>query len=90
MREWQGYQLPSCPHEVLCLYSQRSHLTVLRALLNILDQLFLLIFEFHTFTVKFSLRLFECPLVLAQALGGRHALAKGPFHNLGRRQLVVV
>jgi hypothetical protein len=75
---------PSCSHEILCLYPQRAHLSILCALLDVLDELLLLIFQLHALAVKLPLRLLECTLVLAQSLSGRHALAKGPFYDLQR------
>jgi hypothetical protein len=59
-----------------------ANLTILRALLDIGDELLLLVLQLDSFPVKFALGLFKGALVLAEALGGRHSLAKGPFYYL--------
>lgn len=81
MSQRRGFPPPR-PHKVLRLYSQWPHLSVLCALLYILHQLLLLVLELDALSVEFPLRFLEGTLVLAQPLGWRHALAKGPFHDL--------
>lgn len=81
---------PSGPHEILRLYLDYIHLSSLGAFLDISFQLLRLVLQLHTFAIEFSLRLLEGALVLAQTLCGRHALAKGPFHDLYDDQQLVV
>ena len=49
---------PPCPHEVLRLDLTRPHLPILRALLDILHELLLLVLELHPLSVQLPLRLF--------------------------------
>ena len=73
---------PPCAHKVLCLDAQSPHLPVLGAPFDVGYQLLLVILELDTFPIKLALCLLKRLLVLAETLGGRHALAEGPFDNL--------
>lgn len=74
--------LPSGPDQVLGLDFERSHLTILGALLDILHQLLLLILQLYPLTIQLALRLLKSSLMFSQSLGRRHSLAKGPFYDL--------
>ena len=49
--------IPPRSNQVLCLDFTGSHLSILRALLYILDEFLLLVLELYSLAVKFSLRL---------------------------------
>ena len=70
---------PSCANQVLRLDLGGSHLALLSTLLDLANEGLLLLLELHADLVEFSDSLVEHSLVLAQTLGGRHALAEGPF-----------
>lgn len=70
------------PHQILGLDFNRSHLSVLRILLDILDQLLLLVLELRAFAVQLPLRLLERALMFPETLRRRHAFAEGPFDDL--------
>lgn len=74
--------IPPRPDQVFRLDLAGANLPILRALLDIRDELLLLVLQLDPFPVKFALSLFEGALVFAKALGGRHSLAKGPFYYL--------
>lgn len=76
--------LPPCAHEILGLDLGSAHLALLGALFNLCLQRLLLLLEFDSHLVELSYRLIEHALILAQTLGGRHALAEGPFEDLDR------
>ena len=59
------------------------HLSILGALLDVLDELPFLVFEFDALAVEFALGLFEGALVFAEAFLGGHTFAEGPFDDLG-------
>lgn len=59
-----------------------THLALLGALLDLCLQRLLLLLELDSHLVQLSYRLIEHALVLAQTLGGRHALAESPFEDL--------
>jgi hypothetical protein len=75
--------IPPRPNQILGLDLTSSHLSILRTLLDLSNQLLLLILQLHSLTIKFSLGLLERSLVLAQTLGGGHALSERPFDDLG-------
>lgn len=75
-------------NEVLGLDLAGPNLAILCALLDIGDQFLLLVFKFDALAVEFSLRLFQCALVLPESLRRRHALAESPFYNLVERSQV--
>jgi len=74
--------IPPRPDQVFRLDLAGANLPILRALLDIRDELLLLVLQLDPFPVKFALSLFEGALVFAKALGGRHSLAKGPFYYI--------
>ena len=71
--------IPSCADQILGLDLRGAHLALLGALPDLADEGLLLLLELDTDLVEFPDGLIEHSLVLAQALGGRHALAEGPF-----------
>ena len=74
--------IPSRSYKILCLYFNSSHLAILSVLPDVRYEFFLLLFEFGSLAVEFALCLFEGSLVFAEALGGGHAAAEGPFYYL--------
>lgn len=74
---------PSRPNEVLGLDFDSAHLAILGALLDVGNQSLLLLLQLGTLAIEFSLGLFKGSLMLPQSLGWRHALAEGPFYDLG-------
>ena len=74
--------LPSCSDQVFRLDLAGTHLAVLGALLDVLDELLFLVLELHAFAVELALGFLESSLVLAEAFLGGHAPAEGPFNDL--------
>ena len=75
-------RIPPRPHKVLGLYLASAHLSILRALLNVLHELLLLVFELDPFAIEFSLGFFQGALMFAEAFLRGHAFAEGPFDDL--------
>ena len=73
---------PPRPHQILRLDLTGPHIPILRALLDILHQLLLLILQLHTLTIEFSLRLLQRALVFSEPFCWGHSFAKGPFYYL--------
>lgn len=71
-----------CSDEVFGLDLACSHLSVLGARLDLLDERLLLLLKLDSGLVELADCLVEHALVLAQTLRGRHALAKCPFKDL--------
>lgn len=95
--------ISTCPNEILghdfaCILKEMSvgqaaghdgcyHLASLCALLDVLDELLLAVFQFGALAVEFALRLGERALVLAQTLGGRDCAAKESFLDIVERDV---
>lgn len=77
-----GRNTPSRANQILGLDLASAHLALLRALADLGDERLLLFLELNPLLVQLSDRLVEEPLVLAQTLRRRHALAESPFQDL--------
>ena len=75
--------LPPGPDKILCLDLGSTHLSLLRMLPDCSDQGLLLLLQLHPLLIEFANRLIEKTLILSKALRRRHALAEGPFEDLG-------
>ena len=76
--------IPPRAHQIFRLHLHGTHLTALGILLDLRDELLLLVLELRSFAVELTLGLFKSALVFAEALGGGHALAEGPFYDLAQ------
>ena len=82
MEEEAEFHIPPRPHQILGLDFTCAHIAILRALLDVLHQLLLLVFQLHAFPVQLPLCLFERALVFAEAFCGCHTFAERPFYYL--------
>lgn len=73
---------PPRSNQILGLDFASPHLPILRALLDVLDELLLLILKLDSFAVELALGFFEGALVFPKAFLWGHPFAKGPFDDL--------
>lgn len=74
-----GATAPPRPDKIFGLDLRSAHLVLLCTLPDLRDQRLLLLLQLDSDLVELTDGLVEGPLVLAQPLGGRHALAESPF-----------
>lgn len=77
-------------NKILGLDLAGAHLAILRARFDLLDKGLLLLLQLDAGLVEFADGFIKHALVLAQTLGGRHALTEGPFEDLHIHQTLVL